>query len=394
MNIINKNLIVIAHSYKSFVKDSVDTTSKHFNQIDVCVRHNPFAEISNLLPINYLKPFTKENLIDLTNKPNNVNVIPTGVIYLPTKNGYFNLGEKHFKAVDAQIRRNNIKFDLIHSHFAWSSGYVGAKLKEKYKVPFIVTAHGYDIYDLPFRDDEWRERIEYVLNSADQIITVSTSNLKCINKLNVKTPVEVIPNGFDSNLFYSRDLKECRRALNLPLDRKVILSVGNLFEVKGHQYLIEAMQEVLKHKKDILCIIVGSGELKGKLEKQIKKLGLDSYIKLIGGRPHNEIPIWMNACDIFVLPSLRESFGIVQIEAMRCRKPVVATYNGGSEEIIISNEIGLLSETANAKDLAENILFALNKEWNIEMIMNYAEQFKWEIVIKKILDVYAKIHTN
>lgn len=61
---------------------------------------------------------------------------------------------------------------------------------------------------LPFRDEEWKEKIEYVLNTADYIITVSNSNLKCINKLNVKTPVKVIPNGFNSNLSYPKDPAE------------------------------------------------------------------------------------------------------------------------------------------------------------------------------------------
>ncbi|MGA9187610.1 MAG: glycosyltransferase family 4 protein, partial [Methanosarcina sp.] len=283
-----------------------------------------------------------------------------------------------------------LQFDLIHSHFTWSSGYVGAKLKEKYDVPFIVTAHGYDIYTLPFKDDEWKSKIEYVLNSADAIITVSNSNLECIKKLDVKTPVTVLPNGYREDLFYPADLYKSRKLLSLPFDKKIILSVGNLDEIKGHKYLIEALSDIVKKRKDVICFIVGGGKLEGKLNKQIKSAGLQEHVKLVGGKPHNDIPIWMNACDVFVLPSLRESFGVVQIEAMACGKPVVATYNGGSQEIITSEEYGFLVDLANPKSLVENILTALDKKWDDKKIRNHAEQFTWRFISQEILKIYEQ----
>jgi glycosyltransferase involved in cell wall biosynthesis len=115
------------------------------------------------------------------------------------------------------------------------------------------------------------------------------------------------------------------------------------------------------------------------------------YVKFVDGISHDEIPIWMNACDLFVLPSLRESFGVVQIEAMACGKPVVATYNGGSEEIITSEDYGLLCEPANPDKLAEKILIALDKEWGCDKIGEYAEQFTWETITKEIVAIYKSI---
>lgn len=102
----------------------------------------------------------------------------------------------------------------------------------------------------------------------------------------------------------------------------------------------------------------------------------------------------MNACDVFVLPSLAESFGIVQIEAMACGKPVVATYNTGSEEIITSEELGLLVEPANPKELGEKILIALDKEWDDERIRKYAEQFSWEKIAREIVKVYNTVEAK
>ena len=258
-------------------------------------------------------------------------------------------------------------------------------------MPFIVTAHGYDVYDLPFRDEEWREKIEYVLNVADCVITVSNSNLECIEKLNVETPVKVLPNGFRDDLFYPRDSNECKKTLNLPFDKKIILAVGNLVEIKGHKYLIEAMQKVVKHRTDGLCIIVGGGELKGKLERQIRKAGLKDHVKLVGGRPHDEIPIWMNACDLFVLPSMNEGNPTVLFECLGCGTPFVGTKVGGIPEIITSEDYGLLCEPANPDELAEKILIALDKEWDCDKIREYAEQFTWENITEEIVAAYKGI---
>ena len=389
---LDKNkLLVTSHSYNSFQKDQIESLSSYLDCVYVLVRYNPIAEISRYIPVPALDNFKLDSKIDITNKPSNVNVYPTPILYAPIDSQYKKLGEKHFKVVEKLIKKNDITFDFIHSHFVWSAGYVGAKLKEKYNVPSVVTAHGHDIYDYPFRDREWKEKIEYVLNAADYVITVSDSNLECIKKLNVKTPVKVIPNGFSSDLFHQRDLEKCRKVLDAPLDKKIVLSVGHLFEVKGHKYLIEAMREVVKHRKDVLCIIVGEGKLKNKLEKQIKKAGLENYVKLADGRPHNEIPIWLNACDVFVLPSLNEGNPTVMFEAFGCGKPFVGTKVGGIPEIITSDDYGLLAEPANPKELAEKILTALDKEWDNEKIRYYAERFTWENIVEEILDVYTQV---
>jgi len=391
LNLNNNKVLFIVHSYNNFQKDSINGVCKHFKNCSVLVRSNPIAEVANYISIPYLDRFKLDCKIDLTKVPSNMEVHPTPIFYTPIDSQYKKLGEKHFKAVEKAIERNNIKFDIVHSHFTWSAGYAGAKLKEKYDIPFVVTAHGYDIYDLPFKDEEWREKIEYVLNAADCIITVSNSNLRCIEKLDVDTPVRVIPNGFYDEMFHPMNSHDCRKNLNLPFDKKIILTVGNLEKVKGHKYLIEAMSEIEKLRKDVLCLIVGGGQLERKLEKQIRSAGLQDYVKLVGGKPHDEIPIWMNACDVFVLPSLRESFGVVQIEAMACGKPVVATYNGGSEEIIILEDYGLLCEPANPDELAEKIMIILDKEWDCDKIGEYAEQFMWETIADEIIAVYKSI---
>jgi len=390
-NNIDRKLLVICHSYNNFQKDSIEGLSRYFQEIHVLVRTNPFAEISNYLTLPRLECFKISSKIDLLNTPPSIDVMPTPLWYLPGDASYKNLGQKHFNAVERAISHHRLTFDLIHTHFTWSAGYVGARLKEKYSVPFVVTAHGYDIYSLPFIDNEWREKIEHVLNTADRIITVSQSNLACIKKLDISTPVTVIPNGFRSDLFYPQNSLACRKALNLPQDKKIILTVVNLDPIKGQMHLVEAVQKMIQERKDILCVIVGAGKLRNTLEHQIRTLGLAAHVMLTGRKSHDEIPLWMNGCDLLVLPSLRESFGVVQIEAMACGKPVVATRNGGSEEIVISDDYGLLTDVAEPDDLAETILAALEREWDREKIRTYAEQFTWEHLGREIMRTYSRL---
>ena len=391
MNQTDKKALFIIQAYNNFQKESINSTCYYFKECSVLVRSNPISEFYKYIKMPFLETFKLDYKIDLNNIPSNLSVHPTPILYAPLNSQYKKLGEKHFKAAEKSIKKNNIKFDLVHSHFTWSSGYASAKLKEKYNVPFVVTGHGYDIYGLPFKDEEWKERIEYVLNSADRIITVSNSNLSCIKKLNVKTPVHILPNGYRPDQFHPMDMEKCRNALGLPMDKKIILAVGNLVEIKGHNYLIGAMEEVVKHRKDVLCLIVGGGETENKLRKQIKNAGLEEHVKLPGSKLHNEIPMWVNSCDIFVLPSLNEGNPTVMFECLGCGKPFIGTKVGGVPEIIVSDDYGLLVEPANSEKLAETILMALDKTWDTTKIKAYSEQFTWAEIGKNIVDIYKTL---
>jgi len=387
----DKTVLVICHSYNSFQKDFTDEISKYFKKIYVFVRNNPFAEISKFIPVSSLDRFKIDSKVDLSNKPSNVEVVLSPVFYGPFDFQYKKVVEKHFKSVEKIIEKKSIKFDLIFTHFLWSAGYVGAKLKEKYNVPFIAIGHGYDVYDLSFRDNIWRKKIEYVLNSADRAITVSKKNVECIKKIDADVPVEVIPNGFRDDLFYPRDTIKCRKKLGLPINKKIILNVGNMIEIKGHKYLIKAMAKVVESRDDVMCIIIGSGHLKNNLKKQIKILELGDYVKLCGRKAHNEMPIWMNAADLFVLPSLNEGNPTVMFEALGCGKPFIGTKVGGIPEIINNKKPGYLVEAKDVDQLSTNILRALETEWNSKYIYNYARKFTWKSIVKEIMKVYESL---
>ncbi|OQX21597.1 MAG: hypothetical protein BWK75_02845, partial [Candidatus Altiarchaeales archaeon A3] len=214
-----------------------------------------------------------------------------------------------------ELNKLNIHPDLIHAQFIYPGGLIGVHLKKIYDVPLVVTAHGHDIYSLPFLKKDFMEMTLKVIKNSDHIITVSNSNYEVFKKLNLDDKVTVIPNSYSDELFKPMEKSKARQTLSLLQDKKIILAVGNLQEIKGHEYLINAIDMAIKKDKTILCSIIGTGQSRPKLQKLINDLNLNNYVKLVGAKLHDEIPLWMNACDLFVLPSLRESFGIVQIEA-------------------------------------------------------------------------------
>ncbi len=243
-------------------------------------------------------------------------------------------------------------------------------LKKEFDKPLILTAHGHDIYELPFKNNKFRKKTQFILKSANQIITVSKRNSNFIRKLNITNHVSVIPNGYDSRLFYKMD--RCKSDLNIYTKKKILLTIGNLVDVKGQKYLINSIKEIVKFRQDFLLLIIGSGILKDELTELIRLLDLDKFILMLGGKSHNEIPLWMNACDIFVMSSLNEGCPTTMIEALGCGKPFVGTNVGGIPEIIINNKLGSLVEPANSNQLAREILLALDREWDTPFILNYS----------------------
>lgn len=371
----------------SFVKSQIDCMKDFFEKIYV-ISLNPF--IPNILSeFPFMNPRWSRDALASDYGYDNIEVYFAKYVSLPFDFWRKNIGDIALEATRKVIKNKNISFDLIHAHFTWPCGHVGCKIKNKYNVPLIITGHGYDVYDLPFRDIKWNTTIRRILIGSDHIITVSKKNYDKLMQLDSTTDkISIIPNGYDSSLFRQLSKERVRKKLNLPKDKKIILSVGILDLVKGHEYLVKALDIIVQQEKNVLCIIVGSGSQERSLKKMISNLNLGDHIKLVGSKPHDEIPLWMNACDVFILPSLSESFGIVQIEAMACGKPIVATLNGGSEEIIINEKLGILVEPKDIDELAKAILMALSNKWDSMYIIEYAKLFTWEKIAARVKDVY------
>ncbi|MFW5981372.1 MAG: glycosyltransferase, partial [bacterium] len=118
------------------------------------------------------------------------------------------------------------------------------------------------------------------------------------------------------------DLSSIKSEFGIKTGDKLLLSIGRLIKQKGHIYLIESMEKIVQEDKSVKLIIAGTGHLKGSLEKEIIKRGLEDYIYLAGFR--SDIPELLELADLFVFPSLWEGLGLAVLEAMIARVPVVA----------------------------------------------------------------------
>lgn len=357
-----KNLLVLCNTFPDenntfvggiFVKEQIKYLKNYFENVYVI---SPVAYGMEYLRKVHLEKYTFDNFHVYFPKYFNL-----PFFYFHFRDYWVNL---EYSCIYNLIQKENLQFDLIHAHYTWPSGAVATKLKINFDVPLIITEHTSETFlkAIKNKDSQYIRTWEI----TDSIIRVRSGDISSFQNVGIPLDkVNFIPNGYDSNKFFPKDMTTCRKKLGLPTDKKIILNVGNLYStIKGHEYLIRAMSEIVNQRKDSLCVIVGKGKLQKSLENLIDELGMKNYIKLVGGKTHDEIPLWINACDLFVLPSLNEGNPTIMFECLGCGKPFVGTKVGGIPEIIISNDYGLLVEPRNSKELAKTILFALNQKWD------------------------------
>lgn len=368
-----------------FIKNQLEYIKKEVNYVNVIAAIPYIPKIFLKFPV-FKHRKLQTNLNNYTY--DNVSVHFIYYFYIPI--GFFRKISRYFlyKKIEKYIKTKKLKFDLIHSHFSHPAGYLGTELKKKFQKPLILTVH--ESTDLLLKEIKSKDSmLEKAWKEADYIIRVNKSDIVFLKKFNKK--IVNIPNGFDEKKIKPIDKDICRKKLGLNERIKIIFTLGGLVKQKGHIYAIEAIK-YLENKKvpNFIYFIGGSGNLKNSLEEKIKKLGLEEKIKLIGFIPEEKISLWMNAIDIFVLPSLYEGNPTVMFEALGCGKPFVGSRVGGVSEIIINDNIGLISKPRNSKDLSEKIFLALNKKWNNRFIANYAKQFTWRNICKKIVKIYER----
>ncbi len=272
-------------------------------------------------------------------------------------------------------------FDVIDAHFAYPDGFAAVKLGQWLGVPVTITLRGTEV---PLsRYPGRRQRILEALASADWVFSVSDSLKRHVVDLGAEEDkITVVGNGVDTTLFHPVDQIEARRRLNIPVDAKVLVTVGALVPRKGQHRVIEILPQLVDRFPSLYYVLVGGaspeGDYSTQLRQQVTELGLEDHVRFLGPMSPAELKIPLSASDVFVLATANEGWANVFLEAMACGLPVVTTDVGGNREVVCKKELGIVVNPDDPGILQEAIDLALKTSWSREAILQYAKQNEWE----------------
>jgi L-malate glycosyltransferase len=307
----------------------------------------------------------------------------------------FFLASEIFSAINL-VKKYDVS--LIHAHWIIPQGVVGWMLKKFYRIPLIVTVHGSDLF--PLKHPVYKYFQEKVLNVCD-VCTVNSKSTK--NEIVKRFPkftkkIYVIPMGVDFKLFSRRSIGTKKGKYS---DKKIILYVGRLNEQKGLKYLIEAMVAVKNRFPKAILLIIGEGAYKSELEKILKSAEMEDYVEFLGGMNHDKIAEYYNLSDVFVLPSIEskigtEGQGLVLIEAMASKVPVIGTNTGGIRFLVKNNVDGILVKQKSSEEIANAITRLLTNNGLSNKLTENAfkftkDSYSWDSISEKFNELYKEL---
>ena len=264
---------------------------------------------------------------------------------------------------------------VIHANFTSTAGVYANFLSKKVKKEYVLTVHEDHNWLVEEITSNNRHFIDAWLN-AKVIIRVNKLDNQLLLRYNKN--VISIPNGFNHRVFKELDKTNCREKIK-SIKKFVIVNIGFYNSQKNQKLLIDAIELLPSAIKDNLeCFIIGGGPLEKNLVKYTEDKKLNSIIKIVGQIEHDNLPIYLNASDIFCLSSQSEGNPTVMFEALGVGVPYIGTNVGGVPEIITSEKYGLLCEPNNKIALETIIRKGLETKWEKEIIKNYANQFSWK----------------
>lgn len=310
----------------------------------------------------------------------------------------FNKGESYkriaFKYFKILERRYDIyRFNLVHAHFVQLSGFVANKIREKYNIPYIVTAHGSDIHTNPHKDISTKEHTIKTLEEADIAIFVSRYLLEAAKKFGYSGKnASIIPNGINIEIFRPIDSDICRKKIGINLPNIFVIGyVGRLETIKGAHFLPDIFRNIKKYIKNVLFVVVGDGKLKNYIKKKCKIYNLE--VIFTGTVNQEKLAILYNAMDVLIVPSLKEGLSCVILEAQACGVPVVGSNIGGIPEAIGGREFGLVLDLGKGfeKRFAEGVIEIIKNRPSKDFLRKRALEFSWDKTIQKEIDIYNLI---
>ena len=279
-----------------------------------------------------------------------------------------------------QTLRETFPFDAILCSWTYPDGCAVARVARELGVPFVLIAQGSDVH-VYLQMASRRKLICAAANQSSATITRSKKLTELLREAGVaKEKLHPIYNGVDLETFRPGNRDASRKELGLPLDAKIILFVGNFFEIKNPLLLVDAHAELCRRDPDgkIHLVMLGDGPLCDAAWSRANASGCANAIHLLGRKPPAEVARYMQAADLLCISSDNEGVPNVVLEAFACGLPVVSTRVGGIPEVLTENFLGRLVEKRNLPALVTALKQTLATKAESDKIRNHAVQFSWE----------------
>lgn len=302
---------------------------------------------------------------------------------------YFNLLTKALRVSKAG------EFETVHAFRALPEGLVGWLVARLANIPLVVFAHGEEL--TTWGHGAKFHVMKFVLKSAERVVANSEHTKSTLMNLGVaQGRIRVVYPGVDTERFRSGlPTTGLREMHGLRANVPIVLSIGRLSRRKGFDNTIRAVDQLIRSGLELNYVIGGIGEDAGYLQGIIDALDLNACIKLIGEVAEEDLPRWLNACDVFVMPNREingdnEGFGMVFIEAAACGKPSVAGKDGGTGAAVLDGITGLRVDGANVGEIANGLSsLILNqgraKEMGAAGFRRATQLFGWESVAARLI---------
>jgi glycosyltransferase involved in cell wall biosynthesis len=353
-------------------------------------------EVTVIAPVPYRPKFLK--LTGFGSKP--YDLIPKFEVfesvpvyhsrYIAIPGGYFKgyWGYPYSLFIYSLLNRIEKKkqFDLIHAHGSLPDDFGGYLLSKRLNKPLVVTVHGQSVYSLL----NVPRRFKYsriALENADALIAVSSKVEARIRKFTDRhTNIHIVYNGYVDRSNFA--IKSRSGIIN-------ILFSGELIERKGCKNLLLAFGKLSKKYDSILLTIAGAGDELKLLKNITKNLSIENKVHFEGAVPHSKMLELMNSCDIFVLPSWDEAFGVVYLEAMSFKKPVIGSFGEGISDIITDGENGLLVNPRDVENLTQKLEMLISSESLRKRIgengYESIKRYTWNFNAQQTIQVYKRV---
>jgi glycosyltransferase involved in cell wall biosynthesis len=302
------------------------------------------------------------------------------------------------------------KYDLIHAH-DWLVGRAALNLKAEHNLPLVTTIHATEMGRGGIVDNDYRKKVhdteQRLVENSERVICCSNYMINHLQHV-LGVPgdrIDIIPNGVDISRFNTDTIPRSEYEINQSADKKTILFVGRLVKEKGLFTLLRALQELQEAGKPAQLVIVGDGPMREEFTREAVNRGFNGNVRFTGFIDEPTLISTYKSSDVVALPSLYEPFGIVALEAMASKTPIVASDVGGLSEIVEDGVTGLKFPPGDSQQLAQALLRVLEDPFLAGYLKENAFQmikmrYGWDQVAEKTLTVYeialtqTPIHTT